>query len=203
MAHRIADELDYPKMGRLLVTSLLHDVGELALAWMSPKYMAELGSSDLIREEQLEREEQRFGITHARAGALFAKWWGLPRVICRAIECHHQRGPTGEAAIIRLADLLAYHAAGDDISKREAVTAARDAGMGTATLRRLLYELPVSSTSEQRGQGSRRPLVPPRARCSAATRSGQELRGHRGRPRSLAKHGQCASAQPVQEAGYA
>jgi HD-like signal output (HDOD) protein/DNA-binding CsgD family transcriptional regulator len=150
MARRIADELDYPEIGRLLVTSLVHDIGELALAWMSPEYLAELISLDQTREEQLKREKQRFGVTHARAGALCAKCWGLPSAIWRTIDRHHQQGPTGEAAIIRLADLLAHHAVGDGIAKREAVTAARDAGLGTAALWRLLYELPVAGPSERR-----------------------------------------------------
>jgi|GEM_PF-6001645 len=70
--------------------ALLMDIGMplMALAW--PDEHAHLRAQSRRRGQPLhEAEQERFGITHATAGALLARRWSLPKVLARMIAGHH------------------------------------------------------------------------------------------------------------------
>jgi len=76
--------------------------------------------------------------------------WGLPSSLAAPIERHHNPDADGEAAFIRLADMLAHYAQGAKVSPSEMLQCARSIGLGPAELRRVLYELPNSGGQRQR-----------------------------------------------------
>ncbi len=51
--------------------------------------------------------------------------WALPRSLASVIERHHAEDATDEAAIVRLADMLAHYVLGGTISPSEMLAAAR------------------------------------------------------------------------------
>ena len=98
---------------------LLHDIGKvLLLRHDSNIYpLEESGESGL-----LEREQERYGFTHAQVGALAARRWGLPEEISYTIYNHHQPSEAGQfmfsARVIDVADGLA-NAAGVRLRQSE------------------------------------------------------------------------------------
>jgi len=56
----------------------------------------------------------------------------------------------GEAAFVRLADMLAHYAQGSPVSPSEMLQSARAVGLGPAELRRVMYELPSASSQRNR-----------------------------------------------------
>jgi DNA-binding NarL/FixJ family response regulator len=66
----------------------------------------------------------------------------LPKTLAAAIERHHADDAEDEAAIVRLADMLAHYAQGSPVSPTELLKAARTVGLGPTELRRVMYELP-------------------------------------------------------------
>ncbi len=69
------------------VSGLLHDIGELVLAAVSPEQFADLQKIESHR--RLQHEEELFGSTHPRIGAQLLKQWLLPRPLCDAVRMHH------------------------------------------------------------------------------------------------------------------
>jgi DNA-binding NarL/FixJ family response regulator len=65
------------------------------------------------------------------------------------IERHHSEEATDEAAIVRLADMLAHYVLGGTISPSEMLAAARTMELSPAQLRTVLYELPLPAASER------------------------------------------------------
>jgi DNA-binding NarL/FixJ family response regulator len=57
------------------------------------------------------------------------------------VEHHHDPAATGDAAIIRVADMLAHHSHGQPIDPRQLAAAAGRLGIEAAALRDLTYEL--------------------------------------------------------------
>lgn len=141
-AGQIARELHFPDVDRLMVTSLLHDVGKLVLLRAYPGYPNEVCPSGATPEQCAKAELTALGVDHAMVGGVLARRWGLPRAIASVIECHHAEDACGEAAIIRLADLLAHYLQGSPVDPGALSSTARAAGMDDGTLRRLMYALP-------------------------------------------------------------
>jgi DNA-binding NarL/FixJ family response regulator len=75
--------------------------------------------------------------------------WGLPASLAVTIEEHHNPSARGEAALLRLADMLAHHEQGAPVSPRELLASARAAGLEPPALRRLMFELPSASAQRQ------------------------------------------------------
>ena len=63
-------------------------------------------------------------------------------MIARAVELHHSEGPTGEAAIICLADGLTRYELGETVRPSELESAAARVGLDTSELESLMYRLP-------------------------------------------------------------
>jgi putative nucleotidyltransferase with HDIG domain len=148
-ADRVAAEVGYEHRDRLTVTSLLHDVGKLVLLHAYPGYPAQVHRGAKTPEERIHQERRELGVDHALVGGVLARRWGLPATVATAIERHHNPEVDGEAAFIRLADMLAHYEQGAQVSPTEMLQTARTVGLGAEELRRVLYELP-SSTSQRR-----------------------------------------------------
>jgi putative nucleotidyltransferase with HDIG domain len=149
-ADRIAAEVGYEHRDRLTVTSLLHDIGKLVLLHAYPGYPSQVHRGAKTPEERIHQERRELGVDHALVGGVLARRWGLPATVATAIERHHNPDVEGEAAFIRLADMLAHYEQGASVSPAEMLQSARVVGLGPEELRRVMYELPTASSQRQR-----------------------------------------------------
>ena len=80
-----------------------------------------------LRRESRRSAKQRelSGVDHALVGGVISRRWGLPTVIAQVIESHHSPEAEGEAAIIRLGDMLAHYLLGSVVAPSEMLAAAR------------------------------------------------------------------------------
>jgi putative nucleotidyltransferase with HDIG domain len=141
-ADRLARELGYEARDRLMVTSLLHDIGKLVLVHAYPGYPRQV-HAEATPEERIAIERRELGVDHALVGGVLARRWGLPKPIASVIERHHAQDAGGEAALVRLADMLAHHTLGGAVSPSELLAVARVVGVKAADLRTVMYELPL------------------------------------------------------------
>jgi HD-like signal output (HDOD) protein/DNA-binding CsgD family transcriptional regulator len=149
-AQKIAAERDYQHRNRLMVTALLHDVGKLVLIHAYPRYPAQVHGDARTPEERVHRERRELGVDHALVGGVLARRWGLPSSIASTIECHHAEDASGEAAYVRLADMLAHYAQGGAVSPAELLRTARTIGMGAVELRAVMYDMPYPTAGRAR-----------------------------------------------------
>lgn len=149
-ADRLAQEAGYEHRDRLMVTTLLHDIGKLVLSHAYPGYPQQVHGEARTPEERLARERRELGVDHALVGGVLARRWGLPSAVASAIERHHSDDAQGEAAFVRLADMLAHYAQGDQISPNALLKTARSIGLGPAELRSVMYDLPYASSGRPR-----------------------------------------------------
>jgi putative nucleotidyltransferase with HDIG domain len=149
-ADRLAAQAGYTHRDRLLVTALLHDVGKLVLMHAYPGYPKQVHGPARTPEERLHYERRELGVDHALVGGVLARRWNLPRAVASAIERHHAEDADGDAAYVRLADMVAHYAQGSPVSPTELLRAARAIGFGPAELRSVLYDLPYPTSSRPR-----------------------------------------------------
>jgi putative nucleotidyltransferase with HDIG domain len=149
-ADRLASAATYPDRDRLLVTALLHDVGKLVLMHAYPGYPRQVHGPARTPEERLHHERRELGVDHALVGGVLARRWNLPRSLASAIERHHAEDAQGDAAFVRLADMLAHYSQGSPVSSPELLKAARVIGFGPSELRSVLYDLPYPSLDRPR-----------------------------------------------------
>jgi putative nucleotidyltransferase with HDIG domain len=149
-ADRLAQEANYEHRDRLMVTALLHDIGKLVLMHAYPGYPQQVHQTARTPEERIHRERRELGVDHALVGGVLARRWGLPKAVASVIERHHADDATGEAAFVRLADMLAHYAQGGSVSPTELLKCARVVGLGPAELRTVMYDLPYPTTGRQR-----------------------------------------------------
>ena len=149
-ADRLAAEVGYENRDRLTVTSLLHDVGKLVLLHAYPGYPSQVHKGARTPEERVHAERRELGVDHALVGGVLIRRWGLPAALAAPIERHHNPDAEGEAAFIRLADMLAHYEQGGRVSPSELLHTARAVGLGPQELRRVMYELPSANVQRQR-----------------------------------------------------
>jgi putative nucleotidyltransferase with HDIG domain len=149
-ADRIAAEVGFESRDRLTVTSLLHDIGKLVLLHAYPGYPAQVHRGARTPEDRIHQERRELGVDHALVGGVLARRWGLPASIASTIERHHNADVDGEAACVRLADMLAHYEQGAPVSPAEMLRTARAVGLGPDELRRVMYELPSAPTQRRR-----------------------------------------------------
>ena len=149
-ADRLAAASGYPHRDRLLVTALLHDVGKLVLMHAYPGYPRQVHGPARTPEERLHYERRELGVDHALVGGVLARRWNLPKAIASGIERHHADDAQGDAAFVRLADMVAHYAQGSPVNPNELLRAARVVGFGPAELRTVLYDLPYPQTQRPR-----------------------------------------------------
>ena len=148
-ADRIAREIGYEYRDRLMVSSLLHDIGKLVLVHAYPGYPREVHGEARTPEERMQRERRELGVDHALVGGVLARRWGLPKTLAGVIERHHAADCDGEAAIVRLADMLAHYVFGGVVTPNDLLAVGRAVGLSPAQLRTVLYDLPLPSTGER------------------------------------------------------
>ncbi len=148
-ADRLAREINHEARDRLMVTSLLHDIGKLVLVHAYPGYPGQVHGDARTPEERLQRERRELGVDHALVGGVLARRWALPKSIASVIERHHAEEATGEAALVRLADMLAHYVLGGAIAPSELLSVARTIGLNSSSLRRVMYELPLPASGER------------------------------------------------------
>jgi HD-like signal output (HDOD) protein/DNA-binding CsgD family transcriptional regulator len=144
-ADRIAAIAGYANRDRLAVTSLLHDIGKLALIHAHPGYPAQVHKGASTPEERIHQERRELGVDHALVGGVLIRRWRLPASLATPIENHHDPDAEGEAAIIRLADMLAHYEQSARVSPSEMLHSARAVGLGPEQLRQLMHESPGAS----------------------------------------------------------
>jgi putative nucleotidyltransferase with HDIG domain len=149
-ADRVAAEVGYENRDRLTVTSLLHDIGKLVLLHAYPGYPSQVHRGARTPEERIHMERRELGVDHALVGGVLVRRWGLPTSIAGPIERHHTPDAEGEAAFIRLADMLAHYEQGARVNPTELLQTARSCGLGPQELRRVMYELPSAKVQRQR-----------------------------------------------------
>ena len=113
-----------------MVTALLHDIGKLVLMHAYPGYPQQVHQGARTPEERIHRERRELGVDHALVGGVLARRWGLPKSVASVIERHHADDASGEAAFVRLADMLAHYAQGGAVSPTELLRCARAIGLG-------------------------------------------------------------------------
>src|SRR5213080_3824081 len=149
-ADRLATEAGYEHRDRLMVTALLHDIGKLVLMHAYPGYPQQVHQGARTPEERIHRERRELGVDHALVGGVLARRWGLPKGVASVIERHHSDDCDGEAAFVRLADMLAHYAQGAAVSPTELLKSARAIGLGPQELRTVMYDLPYGGGNVQR-----------------------------------------------------
>ncbi len=145
-ADRLAREINYEFRDRLMVTSLLHDIGKLVLVHAYPGYPRQIHGDARTPEDRIQRERRELGVDHALVGGVLARRWGLPNSVASVIERHHAEEGEGEAPLIRLADMLAHYVFGGALSPSELLAAARVVGVKPAELRTVMYDLPLPNS---------------------------------------------------------
>jgi putative nucleotidyltransferase with HDIG domain len=149
-ADRLAASAGYQHRDRLLITALLHDIGKLVLMHAYPGYPKQVHGPARTPEERLHYERRELGVDHALVGGVLARRWNLPKAVASAIERHHADDASGDAAFVRLADMLAHYSQGSPVSSTELLKAARYVGFGPTELRSVLYDLPYPSQERPR-----------------------------------------------------
>jgi putative nucleotidyltransferase with HDIG domain len=149
VADRIAREIGHEARDRLMVTSLLHDIGKLVLVHAYPGYPDQVHGDARTPEERIQRERRELGVDHALVGGVLARRWGLPRAVASVIERHHAEDADGEAALVSLADMLAHYVQGGSVTPSELLRTARTLGVSPAVLRTVMYELPMPVSSDR------------------------------------------------------
>jgi putative nucleotidyltransferase with HDIG domain len=157
-ADRIAASTDYADRDRLAVTSLLHDIGKLVLIHAHPGYPGQIHQGARTPEKRIQQERRELGIDHAVVGGVLIRRWGLPDSLATPIERHHNHDAEGEAAIVRLADMLANHDRGAPVSSTAMLQSARAIDLSPKTLRRLMQE--PTGSSRRRLHPDPSPLSP-------------------------------------------
>jgi putative nucleotidyltransferase with HDIG domain len=149
-ADRVARVVEYEDRDQLLCSALLHDIGKLVLTHAYPGYPAQVHGKARTPEERLHRERLDLGVDHALVGGVLARRWGLPNRLATAIERHHSEEAKGEAAIVRLADMLAHYGHSQTVNPRELLHAARACRLSAESLRSVMYELPQGTGNAKR-----------------------------------------------------
>lgn len=141
-AARLAAEVGYDHHDRLMVTALLHDIGKLVLLHAYSGYPGEVHRDARTPEERVHNERRELGVDHGLVGGVLARRWGLPKSIASAIERHHSDDASDEAALVRIADMLAHYANGGAVSPAEMLKVSRNLGIGAHKLRAVMFDLP-------------------------------------------------------------
>ncbi len=99
LARRVAVNQDYA-----LVAGLLHDIGQLWMAYFHPlEFQQARLRVEVHGEPVCQAEADLFGMDHCEVGRLVAEYWNLPAEVLGAIFFHH--APDERAALSKLVAL--------------------------------------------------------------------------------------------------
>jgi len=109
----IAQNLGAGNLEAFYTAGMLHDIGSLIICQGNPKKAREILSwckSEGLTQSEV--EEEVFGFSHARVGALIFKEWGLSPSLIESVRYHHcpsqaENFPL-ETAVLHVADFLVY-----------------------------------------------------------------------------------------------
>ncbi len=112
-ARTIAQGLGKDNLEAFYTAGMLHDIGSLIIYQGSPKKAREIltrcRSEGLLQSDV---EEEVFGFSHARVGALIFKEWSLAPSLVEAVLYHHNPSQAEnfplETAVLHVADFLVY-----------------------------------------------------------------------------------------------
>jgi putative nucleotidyltransferase with HDIG domain len=149
-ADRLARETGYEDRDELLCSALLHDIGKLVLIHAYPGYPSQIHGPARTPEDRIHRERLELGVDHALVGGVLARRWTLPNRLAAAIERHHSEDADDEAALVRLADMLAHYGHSQPVHPKQLLEAARACGLGPDDLRGVMYELPQGTGNVKR-----------------------------------------------------
>lgn len=118
ISSRIARKANIPSLRpeEFYICGLLHDVGKVMLLdGLGSRYL-EIVKRSAIEETLLHHvEREQLGFDHTEVGALLARRWELPKMICEAIKHHHapaeQIATNQVVSLVAHADVLAHRAA--------------------------------------------------------------------------------------------
>jgi HD-like signal output (HDOD) protein len=104
----------------LFVGGLLHDIGKVFFLKAVPADFLEAAQRASNQQEAfIDAERAVMGTDHAEVGALLAGQWRLPKPLAEAVSYHHKPllapGETRLAALVHVADSLAYEMAPDSL----------------------------------------------------------------------------------------
>jgi HD-like signal output (HDOD) protein len=119
MSRRVAqlERRDTRSMDECFLAGLLHDTGQLVLAFGLPEeYERVLGVAKAENRPVWQVEQEVFGATHASVGAYLLALWGIPNYIIEAVALHHEPArcttPDFSPAIaVHAADVFAHNLA--------------------------------------------------------------------------------------------
>lgn len=101
---------------------LIHDIGKLImLETFNEDYPPERWMTGLSDEEKLNKELHFFSFTHDMLGAQLLQKWLFPESLISTVACHHRpaeaSGRSDLAAVVQLADILAFYSCNQDFQK--------------------------------------------------------------------------------------
>jgi putative nucleotidyltransferase with HDIG domain len=90
VAREFASRIGFSDPAKAYAAGLLHDVGLVALLWVSPHdFRRSYEHASGCRIPLHEAEQRILGFTHSECGAIIARNWHLPPDLIEAICCHH------------------------------------------------------------------------------------------------------------------
>jgi putative nucleotidyltransferase with HDIG domain len=111
VCRELATKIGFPDPAKAYSAGLLHDIGIVAVLWVSPHEFRRSYEEAKSNRIPLHEAEQRvLGITHCESGKIIARSWHLPEQLIEVIAGHHAhatlRGDHALASIVCLSDLL-------------------------------------------------------------------------------------------------
>ena len=117
---------------------MLHNIGQVILAYKFPTQYAEIWSPETISElELIQHERAQFGFDHAEVGAALARQWHFPESLVESLRWHHDpdQSQSKNARILWAADQISSITAQQEKLKSTELRAAID-----AVLTQLMHE---------------------------------------------------------------
>jgi putative nucleotidyltransferase with HDIG domain len=155
VAERVAAAVGHGPSAELRAGALLHDVGK-PLIYRAYGDRAEQIYADqhMAPEVETQRERSALGIDHAAAGAWLLRHWQFPTSLADTVGQHHSRYSAGDAAVIRVADMLVHYSQGDEVDMAQLREAGERLGLRPDQLSELMYELPDGFVASPRTSAS-------------------------------------------------
>jgi len=156
-ADRLAHMLRPFDRDDVVTAAIVHDIGKLLLAQVSPE-LAAIDGTQHTPEQRVRLERRELGLDHPTLGGLLARRWGFADSLGTTVSGHHSDRPAGmTAALVRLADMVVHHAHGDAVERPVMLRLAAQCELSVKTLREVVFDLPHSGGSERR-RAERSPL---------------------------------------------